>query len=94
MYVRNRLNGCVYHIAYIFIIIFIFFIDIPVDRDNGKNIQFVTMILLTTGFFLIEIIVGYSTNSISLIADSFHMLTDVIALIISYTALNVSNFNM
>lgn len=52
------------------------------------------MILLTAGFFLVEIVVGYSTNSISLIADSFHMLTDIIALIISYTASNVSSFNV
>lgn len=52
------------------------------------------MIVLNAFFFLVEIFVGYSKNSISLIADSFHMLTDVIALIVSYTALNVSNFRI
>ena len=48
------------------------------------------MILLTTTFFLVEIIVGYVTNSMALVADSFHMLSDVVSLIVGYVALKYS----
>lgn len=48
------------------------------------------MLSLTTSFFLIEIIVGYITNSMALVADSFHMLSDVIALVIAYVSVRMS----
>jgi len=44
---------------------------------------------LTFLFFLTEIIFGYVTNSLALIGDSYHMLSDVMALIVGLTALRV-----
>lgn len=60
------------------------------DRTNGDKCRILTMICLTAGCFLIEAFVGYVTNSIVLVADSFRMLTDHIALVISFIALSVS----
>ena len=48
------------------------------------------MFSLTTTFFLVEIVVGYATNSMALVADSFHMLSDVVALIVAFLAVRVS----
>jgi zinc transporter 1 len=48
------------------------------------------MLFLTASFFLVEIIVGYVTNSIALVADSFHMLSDVVALIVGFASIRVS----
>jgi zinc transporter 1 len=45
---------------------------------------------MTASFFLVEIIVGYITNSIALVADSFHMLSDVVALIVGFASVRVS----
>ena len=49
------------------------------------------MTFLLSAFFLTEIVVGYITNSMALIADSFHMLSDVASLIVGYLALRYSN---
>ena len=60
-----------------------------------KTCRLLTMLGLTASFFLVEIIVGYITNSIALIADSFHMLSDVVALIVGFASVRVSgSFNM
>lgn len=48
------------------------------------------MLSMTASFFLVEIIVGYITNSIALVADSFHMLSDVVALIVGFASVRVS----
>jgi len=48
------------------------------------------MLFLTTTYFLVEIIVGYVTNSMALVADSFHMLSDVIALVIGLFSVRIS----
>lgn len=56
----------------------------------GKTASVLSMLLMTSSFFLVEIIVGYATNSMALVADSFHMLSDVMSLIIGYFALRYS----
>lgn len=56
----------------------------------GRRTSFMLMMLLTTSFFLVEIIVGYLTNSMALVADSFHMLSDIISLGVGYFALKFS----
>jgi len=48
------------------------------------------MIALTSGFFIIEITVGYVTNSMALVADSFHMLSDVASIIIAFLSVKMS----
>lgn len=50
------------------------------------------MMWLTTFFFFVEIIVGYVTNSMALVADSFHMLGDIAALVISFLSIKVIKF--
>lgn len=44
-------------------------------------------ILLTSGIFLLELVGSFITNSMALMSDAIHMLTDVVALIIAASAL-------
>ena len=48
------------------------------------------MLLLTFGFFLVELIVGERSRSNALVADAFHMLSDVIALIVALVSVYIS----
>lgn len=59
-------------------------------RYTGKKCRLLSMFTLTTTFFFVEIIVGYVTNSVALVADSFHMLSDVIALVIAFLSVQMS----
>lgn len=59
-------------------------------KYSGKKCRLLTMFSLTSSFFLAEIIVGYATNSMALVADSFHMLSDVVALLIAFLAVRMS----
>lgn len=59
-------------------------------RFTSKTCRLITMLIMTSLFFLVEIIVGYITNSIALVADSFHMLSDVVALIVALASIRVS----
>ncbi|XP_014215267.1 zinc/cadmium resistance protein [Copidosoma floridanum] len=59
-------------------------------RFTGKKCRLLTMLWLTAFFFLVEIIVGYVTNSMALIADSFHMLSDVAALVVAFLSVKMS----
>ena len=56
----------------------------------SKTARLSTMLALTFSFFLVELITGQITNSLTLIADSFHMLSDVIALCIGLFSVRVS----
>ena len=51
---------------------------------------FISMMALTSSFFIVEIVVGYLTNSMSLVADSFHMLSDIASLVVGYIAVRYS----
>lgn len=59
-------------------------------RFCGKTGSLLSMLVMTSSFFLVEIIVGYATNSMALVADSFHMLSDILSLIIGFFALRYS----
>ncbi|XP_019877251.2 zinc transporter 1 [Aethina tumida] len=59
-------------------------------RFSGKKCRLLSMLWLTTAFFFVEIIVGYITNSMALVADSFHMLSDVAALCIAFISVKMS----
>ncbi|KAK9496501.1 hypothetical protein O3M35_013198 [Rhynocoris fuscipes] len=59
-------------------------------RYSGKKCRLISMFWLTAGFFLVEIVVGYATNSMALVADSFHMLSDIAALIVAFLSVKVS----
>ncbi|ODQ45940.1 hypothetical protein PICMEDRAFT_34482 [Pichia membranifaciens NRRL Y-2026] len=57
---------------------------------SKKEIKITTLLVIDTVFFLLEIIIGYTVNSLALIADSFHMLNDIISLIVALWAVNVA----
>ncbi|XP_017778604.1 PREDICTED: zinc/cadmium resistance protein [Nicrophorus vespilloides] len=57
---------------------------------TGKKCRLLSMLWLTTLFFFVEIIVGYLTNSMALVADSFHMLSDVAALVVAFLSVKMS----
>ncbi|XP_063992354.1 proton-coupled zinc antiporter SLC30A1 isoform X2 [Diachasmimorpha longicaudata] len=59
-------------------------------RYTGKKCRLLTMLWLTAFFFLVEVIVGYLTNSMALVADSFHMLSDVAALVVAFLSVKMS----
>lgn len=44
------------------------------------------MLSMTFGFFIVEVVVSRMTASLSMLSDSFHMLSDVIALIVALVA--------
>lgn len=58
---------------------------------NNKELRIGALLALDTVFFLLEAIVGYSVHSLALIADSFHMLNDIISLVIALWAVRVKN---
>ena len=56
----------------------------------GSKARLLGMLAMTASFMLVELIVGNLTNSMALVADSFHMLSDVIALLIAYVSVSIS----
>lgn len=59
-------------------------------RYTGKKCRLLSMLWLTGSFFFVELIVGYVTNSMALVADSFHMLSDVAALVVAFLSVKMS----
>lgn len=57
-----------------------------------KTCRLLSMLTLTFSFFLVEIIYGYITNSLALVSDSYHMLSDVVALGVGIASVRVSVF--
>ncbi|KAI8613309.1 cation efflux family-domain-containing protein [Chytriomyces sp. MP71] len=58
--------------------------------ELGRETKIWIVGFLTLGIFLLEIIAGYLTSSIALIADSFHMLSDLLALLIALYAIRLA----
>lgn len=58
-------------------------------RYNGKSCRLMSMMSLTVTFFFVELSVGVIANSLALLADSFHMLSDVVALIVGFMSVQV-----
>lgn len=58
---------------------------------TGKEIRIISLLVLDTVFFLLEAIIGYTVHSLALIADSFHMLNDIVSLVIALWAVRVKN---
>ncbi|ALC44924.1 ZnT63C [Drosophila busckii] len=65
-----------------------FFAFSKMSKYSGKKCRLLSMMWLTAFFFFVEIIVGYVTNSMALVADSFHMLGDIAALVISFLSMS------
>jgi Co/Zn/Cd efflux system component len=59
-----------------------------------QQIKLGIMISMTFVVFLIELFYGYFSNSIALIADAFHMLSDVLALSVALACILVRNIRV
>ena len=57
------------------------------DKDA---LRFLSMLVLTGGFFIVELVGGIVIGSLALMADAFHMLSDMLALIVGFYALRLS----
>lgn len=51
-----------------------------------NRLRLLCMLSLTTFFFVVEVVVSRITSSLAMLSDSFHMLSDVIALIVALVA--------
>jgi zinc transporter 1 len=54
-----------------------------------KTFRLLAMLSLTFTYFVVELVVGNITKSVALVADSFHMLSDVISLVIGIVAVRI-----
>ncbi|KAH8732989.1 cation efflux protein [Phaeosphaeriaceae sp. PMI808] len=57
----------------------------------SKSTRIMILLGIDTAFFFLELIVGYAVHSLALVADSFHMLNDVISLLVGLWAVKVAN---
>ena len=55
-----------------------------------KTQSIVLMLCLTFLFFFVELLVGHITKSNALLADAFHMLSDIVSLVIGLIAIRMS----
>lgn len=62
-------------------------------RYSGKSCRLICMLSITFVYFLVEIVIGFTTHSLALIGDSYHMLSDVVALSIGLASVRVSRLN-
>lgn len=58
-------------------------------NTEASKWKLIAMFSLNFTYFLVELVVGYLTHSMALVADSFHMLSDVVALCVAYFAVKV-----
>jgi zinc transporter 1 len=49
----------------------------------SREARIITLLVIDTAFFFLELIVGYAVGSLALVADSFHMLNDVLSRIVA-----------
>ncbi|RVX74627.1 hypothetical protein B0A52_01753 [Exophiala mesophila] len=57
----------------------------------SKTQRISVLLAIDSVFFLIEIVIGYAVHSLALVADSFHMLNDVLSLCVGLWAVRVAN---
>lgn len=55
----------------------------------SRSTRLIIMLSMTFAFFAVELAFGYLSHSMALVADSFHMLSDVMALAIAFACLRV-----
>ncbi|RXK42064.1 solute carrier family 30 (zinc transporter), member 1 [Tremella mesenterica] len=49
----------------------------------SRSARIITLLVIDTVFFFVELISGYAVGSLALVADSFHMLNDVLSLVVA-----------
>ncbi|TSN67101.1 Zinc transporter 1 [Bagarius yarrelli] len=57
---------------------------------SSKQVRLLGMFFLTTSFFVVEVVVSRITGSLAMLSDSFHMLSDVIALLVGLVAVRLA----
>ncbi|ODQ55492.1 cation efflux protein [Saitoella complicata NRRL Y-17804] len=57
----------------------------------SRSSRIITLLVIDTAFFFLEIIVGYAVHSLALVADSFHMLNDVMSLLVALYAVKLAS---
>ncbi|KAL1959196.1 hypothetical protein VTO42DRAFT_2701 [Malbranchea cinnamomea] len=60
----------------------------------SKSHRIILLLIIDTIFFVIELGVGYAVHSLALVADSFHMLNDVLSLCVGLWAVKIANQKM
>ncbi|KAF2836594.1 cation efflux protein [Patellaria atrata CBS 101060] len=58
--------------------------------STAKSTRIGILLGIDTAFFLLELIVGYAVHSLALVADSFHMLNDVLSLCVGLWAVKAA----
>lgn len=56
-----------------------------------RSTRIVILLVIDVLFFFVELIVGYAVGSLALVADSFHMLNDVMSLVVALYAIKLTN---
>ncbi|KAK5131304.1 hypothetical protein LTR08_001143 [Meristemomyces frigidus] len=57
----------------------------------SKSSRIIILLVIDSAFFFLELIIGYAVHSLALVADSFHMLNDVLSLCVGLWAVKVAN---
>lgn len=60
----------------------------------SKSSRIIILLAIDSAFFFVELIIGYAVHSLALVADSFHMLNDVLSLCVGLWAVKVANQKM
>ncbi|KAF7632772.1 RF_PROK_I domain-containing protein [Meloidogyne graminicola] len=64
--------------------------NVHIRSPFSRAHRLLIMLAMTFFYFLIELIFGYVSHSMALIADSFHMMSDVMALTIAFGCLKIA----
>ncbi|KAI0800902.1 cation efflux protein [Fomes fomentarius] len=57
----------------------------------SRETRIILLLVIDVFFFFTELIVGYAVGSLALVADSFHMLNDVLSLVVALYAIKLTN---
>ncbi|KZT05945.1 zinc/cadmium resistance protein [Laetiporus sulphureus 93-53] len=57
----------------------------------NRSTRIILLLVIDVLFFFVELIVGYAVGSLALVADSFHMLNDVMSLAVALYAIKLTN---
>ncbi len=63
----------------------------PKEEDHSKNFKkLIIVIIISFVFITAEFIGGYISNSISVISDAFHLVTDLVGFVLSFVFIYLS----
>lgn len=57
----------------------------------SKSSRIIILLVIDSCFFVLELVTGYAVHSLALVADSFHMLNDVLSLCVGLWAVKMAN---